>query len=70
MVLAVLPLPVPTIIIKRLEYEFQQLSFVATFSHLFQYSSTTNTLQLTIDNILTLMTKAFPIDEETTWPNG
>ena len=74
--------PVPTIIIRRLKNEFdtfhllllnhldQQIRPKLVFPDLFWYSSTTNTLQLTIDNTLTLMGKAFRIDQKTTWSNG
>ena len=77
---AVLLLPAPTIRglstsfdschLSLLDHLDQKIRLKLFFSHLFQYSSTTNTLQLTIDNTLTLMTKAFTIDQKTAWFNG
>ena len=67
-----------SIIIRRLENEFgsfylsllnhldQKIRLNFFFSYLFQYSSTTNTLLLTIYNTLT---KVFTIDQKTTWSN-
>ena len=84
MVLAVLTLPSPIIIIKSIEFEFDSchLSIIdhldqkksIFFKHLFQYYLTSITLQLTLTFpytfTLTPMTKAFIIDQKTTWCNG
>ena len=86
MVLAVLPLPAPIIIIKSIELEFDSCHlspidhldqkiinkiFSLTFiSILFDIQHLTVDIDIYINFTLTLMTKAFTIDQKTTWSNG
>ena len=81
MVLAVILFQAPTIIIRRIEFEFdcfhlspidhldQKKSLRFFLKHLFQYCLTSNTLQLTLaftfTFTLTPMTKAFTTDQKT-----